>query len=266
MKKQYGHLAASAMQEPAQFYCGCRKILRNLHFDFDFDDFMKKDLNMADLGFTKSKTTMLNKYYMNEESIAVAQELWNTRISTNKYGSAGVSTYNHFRKGKSNMGPCIQSILFTQFKKGQQEIDVLYRTTEIFKKLPADFVWLRDSFLPQFDTSNVDKINFHFVNATVHPMYFATLIPHLKDPVATLRALRKTDEYFWKWCVKWTARYIVPKHFNGIDKFSQAMRTRATALELINSRDMKALQKYLSDNHPGYSRGKLAEDEDDDHE
>lgn len=262
----------------ADFFHGCRKIIRGVTLDFDnWDD----DLHMPDVGFTKSKTSALMRNYYNEESIKAAMQLWTDRSRSNKYGSVGICTYNHYIKsgagkdksvdeflkarGKSRgsiMGPCIQSIMLTYIKRGEAAIDVTYRTTEFFKKFPADLVFMRDQVLPQFNLPKVSRTRMYFANVTMHPMYFVTMAPHMQDPIAFLEKVRKKDPRFWEWIVKWTARYLVPKYARGIDKFAQAVRVRDDAKRRLEPYANRALQRYLTKNHPGI-RGEMEEDNED---
>lgn len=280
MKQDWINQCLTLSHQPAEFYSGARKILQNVHFSLKPRD----DLTLKDCGFTKSKLRMLERNYLVQESIDAALELWKGRVARGKYGSVGFTTYGHYVKGgghrshyaeihkkrkegddykpsrSSVMGPCIQSLTLTLSNKGEVTVDAFYRTTELFKKFPADLVFIQDILLPPFDIKPT-HINFHFANVTCHPMYFVTIIPLLADPIAALEKLRRADIYFFNWVVKWTARYLVPKYFLGIEKFSQAMRVRKDALERIDKRTMKALVKYLTDNHPGYRRDYVDPDE-----
>jgi hypothetical protein len=150
------------------------------------------------------------------------------------------------------MGPCIQSVVLTWVKKDHHEIDMFYRTTELLKKFPADLVFLRQELLAPFDLSKVKKVNFHFANVTVHPMYYVTIIPLLEDPIAMLNSLKKADKRMFDWVVKWTARYVCDEFLRGIEKFSQAMRVRMDALNRIDKKTLAKLQAYLRKNHPGH--------------
>lgn len=256
-------------RKPAEFYSGARKILRAQHFQMTD---IQNDLTMAHCGFTKSKMTMLKKNYLHRESLDVAVQLWNGRLDRAKYGSVSFHCYNHYVKGMSDevektdiashkkskrasvMGPCVQSVCLTLLNNGKTGVDVFYRTTEIFKKFPADLVFIRDELLPPFDLvrAPLEHINFHFANVTCHPMYFVTLLPSLEDPIAELEKLRRKDEYFANWIIKWTARYICPEHHRGIAKFAQALRTGNDAMKRLDKQTIKDLQKYLRDNHPGH--------------
>jgi hypothetical protein len=205
--------------------------------------------------------TMLRRNYLHQESIEVAQQLWERRLGQGKYGSVGFTTYAHFIKGDpekkskraSVMGPCIQSITLTLLNRGETAVDVFYRTTEFFKKFPADLVFLRDELLTPFDFSSapITEVNFHFANVTCHPMYFVTLLPLVDNPVDTVDKLRE-DEYFWKWVIKWTARYLCDEYHRGIAKFSQALRVQKDARERLRRRQVNELADYLRENHPGY--------------
>ena len=247
---------------PADFFSGSRKILRNQHLTFRR---IKPDLRMEDLGYTKSKTKMLIKNYVHEESKQVAIDLWEKRLGQRKYGSVGFTCYNHFVKGgsidakrskrASVFGPCIQSVNLTYMEKEKScEVDVFYRTTEFLKKFPADLVFIRDVLLDgfRFDTAPLKAVHFHFANVTMHPMYFVTLLPHLDDPIEEWLAIKEADEHFFNWSVKWTARYIIPDYHRGIQKFAQAMRVKAGADALIPAKQRKLIIDFCKEHHPGY--------------
>jgi hypothetical protein len=219
---------------------------------------------MPDAGYTKSKMTMLIKNYLHKESRDVAIDLWNKRLGQRKYGSVSFTCFAHFVKGgsvdakrskrASVFGPCIQSVSLTYLNNHTTAVDVFYRTTELFKKFPADLVFFREILLEGFDFSNapVAEVTFHFANITCHPMYFVTLLPLLDDPMGELDDIKKNDPYFYDWVVKWTARYLVPEYHRGIQKFAQAMRVCQDARSRIPKKVMPDLIQYLKDNHPGY--------------
>jgi len=251
----------------ASLYSGARKILRGIQLDYvNLDD----SLRIEDAGYTKSKLTLLRKLYLHEESRDVALQLWERRCEQGKYGSVGFTTYNHFikndptKKSKraSVMGPCIQSVTLTLLDNGKTAIDVFYRTTELFKKYPADLVFLRDTLLDGFDFELEEMVH-HFANVTVHPMYAVTILPHLDDPVRWLEQLKKGDPYFYNWVIKWTARYLCDEHHRGIAKFAQAMRVYKDARERIDEDMQEELAKYLRANHPGHRNAYEGDDGDD---
>ena len=85
-----------ASKTPATFYSGCRKILRPYRITFPcLDD----SLTLRDAGYTTNKLSALTRNYLHEESRKVAASLWRKRLSQEKYGSVGFTTFNHFVKG-----------------------------------------------------------------------------------------------------------------------------------------------------------------------
>lgn len=266
MKQEWVDHALFYSKVPADFYSGARKILRGR--DVIFNDIMGQ-LAVEDAGYTKSKMTMLTRNYFNAESHKTALMLWEKRLKQDKYGSVGVSTYNHFVKGDvkgatprgSVFGPCIQSFTVTYLNKRETAVDVFYRTTEWFKKFPADLVFIRDVLLAPFEIEPVEA-RFHFANITMHPMYFVTIIPHLEDPVKELEKIRKADPFFFQWIVKWTSRYLVKEHQRGIAKFAQAIRVQMDAKKRIDKETLRELLPYFKKHHPGY-RNKYVPPEDD---
>lgn len=256
MKQSWINNALACAEQKADFYSGCRKILRARTMTFK----LGKDLKIEDGGYTKSKLTLLRKGYLHVESRDVAKQLWARRLDQDKYGSVGFTTYNHFikndptKKSKraSVMGPCIQSVVLTLLNDRTTAVDVFYRTTEIFKKFPADLVFLRDELLGGEFALKRPTLTCHFANVTAHPMYFITLVPSLDDPIGALASIKHKDKFFFDWCIKWSARYICKEYSRGIDKFSQALRVRKDALERIDKHTLRELQHYFKKNHPGY--------------
>lgn len=246
------HLAG----RPASLYSGARKILRARQLDYTS---LSDKLRIEDAGYTKSKLTLLRKLYLHEESRNVALDLWDRRLDQGKYGSVGFTTYNHFikndpdKKSKraSVMGPCIQSVTLTLLNNGKTAIDVFYRTTELFKKYPADLVFLRDVLLDGFEFELEEMVH-HFANITCHPQYYVTIIPHQDDPIRELEMLKRSDKHFFDWVVKWTARYLCSEHFRGIEKHAQSMRVKMDAEKRVKGTLRSDLEKYLRANHPGY--------------
>ena len=272
LSQDWVHKSLKLSAQPADFYSGCRKILRR-QFPLQFRSF-DSSLKLADCGYTKSKMTMLTKNYLHEESQQIAVTLWNFRRSQAKYGSVSFTTFNHFVKrhdtaeeaiaarGKraSVFGPCIQSVSITWLTKTTAAIDVHYRTTEFFKKFPADLVFIRDVLLAPFDFDGMSyTVNFHFANVTLHPMYFITIVPLINDPINELEKLKASDLFFYNWVLKWTCRYISAKHARGIDKFAQALRVKKDALERVPNIDR--LARYMELNHPGHRNEYIDPDE-----
>lgn len=256
LKEQWIRHCLDLSSQKADFYTGCRKILRGKLLEFTLDPSLK----ISDAGYTQSKLTMLKRLYLHEESREMARQLWERRLGQETYGSIGFTTYNHLLKNDpdkkskraSVMGPCLQSVVLTYIsKKESPQVDVFYRTTELLKKFPADLVFLRDTLLDGFELKR-RSVSCHFANITVHPMYFITILPSIDNPIKELDRIKSKDKYFYDWVVKWSARYICKQYSRGIDKFSQALRVRKDAFERIDKKKLKVLQDYFVDNHPGY--------------
>lgn len=264
-------LRLSAAQ--ADLYSGCRKIIRGRSLVFHK---MDDTLQLSDAGYTKTKMRYLEKGYLHEESREAAVELWDRRKKQGKYGSIGFHCYNHYikndptKKSKraSVMGPCIQAVNLTLINKKQFAIDVFYRTTELFKKFPADLVFLRDVLLQPFDFDGLEllEIRCHFANITIHPMYFVTVIPCISEEelFERLAHVKEKDPYFHDWLVKWSARYVCEEYHRGIAKFSQALRVQKDALSRIEPETLERFQQYCHDNHPGYRNGYVPPDDEED--
>jgi hypothetical protein len=258
-------------QAPASFYAGARKIIRPHSFSFPSLD---KSINISHAGFTSAKIKALTKHYLHEESRDVAVQLWEKRRGQRNYGSVCFTTFNHFKKGDitgatprgSVFGPCLQSVVLTHISRKEYAIDVFYRSTELFKKYAPDVVFIRDVLLPPFDTTGMtcEGVRFNFANLTAHSMYACTLFPLMSDPIQELERIKKRDPYFYKWVVKWSARYLVPKYEHGIQKFAQALRVQKDVTERLDPKMRRTLQRYLTDNHPGYSRTRFDHDEETD--
>ncbi len=263
MLNEWIDISIELSKVPADLYSGARKILRNRSFTFEE---IEDDLVMPDAGYTKMKMTKLIKLYKHRESIDMAKTLWERRKGLKKYGSVNFHCFNHLLKNDlekkskraSVMGPCIQAVSLSWVKNKRENpftaVDLFYRTTELFKKFPADLVFIRDELLTEFDFEGcpVEELNFHFANITCHPMYWITLVPNLEDPISDLEEIRRVDPYFFEWIVKWSSRYICPEHHRGIAKFEQAKRVQKHAKEQIPENVMAPLIEYFNEHHPGY--------------
>ncbi len=228
------------------FHVSGKRISRGMTFETTIEDLMEPDITLDMLGFSKKKITMLTDYYLNDESVRVALYQLEHRRKKGTYGSVGVTTYNHFAKKERPMhGPCIQSVVFTHSPSGKIDMDVFYRTTEIFKKFAADLIWLREVFLPQFNIpSNSGVVRFHFANITYHPMYWVVSAPYLTNPEYHLIDIKKTDPLTWKAIIRWTNRYVQKEA--SLEKFKQGQRVSKHMHRLVPPAQMKLLAKYIS--------------------
>jgi hypothetical protein len=180
----------------SELWRGNQKILRNQRITLTLDD----SLTLDDIGYTDRKAGMLEGLYVHQESHDAALDQWRERKK--KFTSVPFHCFNHLTKaaGKGGtQGPCLLSVVVTD--TGREVVaSVHYRSIEVFKKFPADLIFLRDTLLRPFEVNG--DVTFHIANVTVHPLYFPTLLPLLHDPVATLRDLKQRDERFWRFAVQ----------------------------------------------------------------
>lgn len=258
MKAEWIDFCTDMMATPANEYSGGRKIITNVTRTFEE---IEDDLTVRDIGYTSAKMSMLRRLYLVPESRDAVVPLWEKRLGQRKYGSVCFTCHGHTTKSDPTKGskhasvmtPCIQSMSLTYHNSHTTEAHAFYRTTELFKKFPADLIFIRDDLLPpfRFDTAPLTKLTFFFANVTVHPMYFATLAPNLDNPMKSLERVRLVDPPFWTWCIKWTARYLIPEYRVGIQKYAQGMRVYAEFQKAINPKMKIRLTEYVGDNHPG---------------
>lgn len=259
MKHRWIKLCAKLSAEPPDFYASCRKILRNKSVCFPADTW-KNDLTLQDIGYTTNKLNRLIKDYRHVESHEKAIELWNHFTNRGSYASASFTTYNHLVKAGATSpsektetrGPCLQSVVVSLIPAGRGErkaaVDVYYRTTEFFKKFPADLLLL-DGLLKPFDFSNVplESIQMHFAGVTCHPMYVIVPAALAKSPIEFFEEIRRKDERFWRECISWTHKYLVSSR--GITKFAQAIATQKKALESLERNGNMDLIDYVKDEY-----------------
>jgi hypothetical protein len=258
MKQWWLDQALLMSRQEADLYSGNRKIIRRKTLVLRSSHY-NDHLTMADIGYTPAKMKMLERYYVHEESIGIAIEAWTQRLAKGKYNSTCFTTYNHMVKAIKGglrkpqmMGPCIQSVVLTLLNDGRTDVDIFYRSTELFKKFPADLVFIRERLLNRFDfrKAPIKSISMTFANVTVHPMYYPVLFPLLPNPLQELRQLREDDPKFYRLCVGWAARYFLPKKYGkGILKFSQARRTGERVLNLLSSAQIKTIAEYIDKNY-----------------
>ena len=273
MKKEWLHHSIRLSCIEADFYAGERKILRQRKITFKDTT---SDLSLTDGGYLNgTKMSLLKKNYFNPEAHAAALSLWTHRQDMAKYGSVsfildedpqteppeyidfGVSfnTFNHVIKGSrvlngqipedrgigSVFGPCIQSVCITWLSPDTSAVDVFWRTTEWFRKFPADLILILDHLLPPFNLKKFD-ITCHFANITIHPMTFISLIPSLEDPITDLDRIKKKDPYFHGRVLKRLARTLsdTPSRFGPEKRIRRSTGRRMP--------DTAWLKQYIDEN------------------
>lgn len=256
MKKRWIQLCQKLSAKPTDFYAAARKILRNESVQFCN---WKSDLTLEEIGYTTNKLNRLIKDYLHVESRNKAVELWDHFVKRGSYASTCFTTHNHLVKSGATSpsesietrGPCLQSVVITLIpssrgKEQQAVIDTYYRTTEFFKKFPADLL-LIDVLLKPFDFSRAKIIerNFHFAGVTLHPMYVIVPAALADDPIEFFEEIKRNDPQFYKGCVNWTHKYLVSSR--GITKFEQAKATQRKALASLKKSGNLHLIEYIDE-------------------
>jgi hypothetical protein len=232
------HCRAFAQQE-SEHRPHERKVLRNKRVTLELDE----SLTLEDVGYTSVKMTRLEKLYLHEASRDAAMVQWDNRKG---FASVAFHCFNHETKIAGlhgEQGPCLCSVVVTQITKNHVVANVAYRSTEFFKKFPADVAFCRDKLLAPF---NVSSITFHLANVTVHPLYFAMLYPLFDDPIAELRSIEGKDPWFWRVTVRESKDLLC----GGIKNFVQAQRVSRHVLERMDRDTLKELQAYLRASSP----------------
>lgn len=253
MKREWIEICQKLAASKPDYRAGGKKIFRNVVFTFPDP---LGPISFVEIGFTPVKMTVLKKNYIHEESRNSALSQWNNRDRDRRaHNSVGFSCYNHILKShsvdpsnenSSVMGPCLQALTITQTVLGTAEVNVFYRTTEIFKKFPADLVLIRDHLLPGFDFSLVPlgSITFMIANVTVSPNYVIVPLQLSRDPIGFMESIREGDPTFHRASCKWILRL-----FEGpTQKFNQARRTQNAAKRLMAEEARELLIGYSRNN------------------
>lgn len=247
MRQQWLDMCQELVLIKGDIYTHYRKIFAPYRRSFSLSD----DLTLADSGYTSAKLGHLTRGYLHDESIKAAVWLWTRIREKGKYGSVGFTTYNHFMKsGKERrgnatmMGPCIQALNLTFIDKKTVRIDAFYRTSEAFKKFPADLVFIRDVLLKPFNLKDmkITELCCHFANMSITANYFMTIVPFLKDPVKLIDRVRVKDPVFFKVLIHWLNCLCCPDALYRIENHSQSMRVHMD----VQKRVPKAMQREIA--------------------
>lgn len=260
MLKEWMSLLDKAYLHKDFFYVSGKRINRNFSYSTSVEKLTKPDLDLGMLGYAKKKENLLTQYYYNEESVAMALHQLESRRKKGSYGSCGVTCYNHFSKKERPLhGPCIQSVVFTYTPDKKTHVNLFYRSTEACKKFGADLIWLNNIMLPKFKPNG--RIDFHFSNLTLHPMYWVVIAPYIKDPIAHLNKIKKLDFTIWKGIVRWSYRYVTNQE--SLMKFKQGQRVAKAFKRLTPPVVYKDLTKYFTTHYNSIKKVKEQDDDED---
>lgn len=260
MRRDWLKLCEQLSNTEATYWSGGKKIIREV--SYRFPDPMGP-LTLDEIGYSDVKMTLLRKAYVHEESLSAAVDQWNNRrnYKPKSHWSTGFSCYNHILKSHSNadedydglgsvMGPCLQAVTISHTINGTAEIEVFYRTTEIFKKFPADLILLRDHMLNRFDFERTPLagMTIRASNVTVSPTYAPTMFLLVKDPIRIINDVAKNDPKFHRVVCRWMVNILQGPE----SKFNQARRTQRAVKRLMSDERRDMLISYISKTYPEY--------------
>lgn len=232
--------------KPADFYGHDRKIFRGVQIDFTG----KYDLALSRIGYRPQKVAQLRRLYKHQESYDIAVDMYKYFVKEKKYNSTSFHCYNHLLKPgatsplqkKLTRGPCMQSVVLTHEPRSGDYVDVFYRTTELFKKFPADLIFLFEDLLPDFKLERLQTVRCHFSNVTLHPMYFPIAACASVDPVDFYFDSLELGDSFSKNSCKWSLKYL--DNDSGILKFKQAIAVRDYVKSCLTDLQVKQIVKF----------------------
>lgn len=257
MRADWLRLCRQASLTPASYWSGDKKILRGLSYRFPDP---LGPLTIEEVGYTPTKMSLLRKAYIHEESLQSARDQWNNRknYKAKSHWSVGFTTYNHILKAHSKMeghtgigsvmGPCLQAVVITHMPNGLADIEVFYRTTELFKKFPADLVLIRDHFLDgfDFDRTPLSGMTIRVCNMTVNPTYVTTMLTLDKKPFDILEQIAVADPQLHRNFAKASLGVL-----DGPEStFNQTLRTQKAARELMDDDRQREMISYFRKHYP----------------
>ena len=237
LKQWIAHCAQLCKREPDGVLSGYQKVFTNLDIDFK----LYADFDYSDVHYTSAKVKALFRNYYVEDSFQTALDLWRKQSPKGKFSSVGFHCYNHLVKAHagtsplaSTIGPCLQAVTLTAESKGKARVDVTFRSTELFRKFPADLIFL-SGLLQQFDLAPGTPMRVHAANAHLRPMYWLLIAHHHPDPLAWMQDMRRGDPTWWAEVIKWNLFHLddeVAKNYKQSARIGKRARSRLDATTL----------------------------------
>lgn len=252
MRDEWLNLCMRLSCTPATYWSGGKKIIRQVSHRFSG----LGPLTIEEVGYSPVKMSLLRNAYVHQESRDAALDQWNNRKNyrPRAHWSTGFSCYNHTLKPhsakgddykglSSTMGPCLQAVTISHTFEGTAEVDVFYRTTEIFKKFPADLILLRDHLLAGFDFERTPLagITVWAANVTVSPTYVLTMLALIEDPEAALEEIREADQKLHRLFCRASFQLLTGPE----SSFNQARRMQRAIKTMMADDEQRALIRYL---------------------
>ena len=174
LKVEYLDLIAYLFgNDECSYWAYNRKYIRYL--TWIVNGFFEGKYSIGYLGYTKNKMSSLKKTYENPDLLNLGMETL-IQQKDKSYISSSFSFITG-AKSKRKKSYCMNAAVFTQdpSKKGNIDLTIFYRATEIPKKFGADLLFLRETFekyIPQELREKIKEVRFIITLAYVVPIYY----------------------------------------------------------------------------------------------
>jgi hypothetical protein len=220
---------------PAFLYAGDRRYVRNLSLTLrEIPQFSLSEAGYSDKG---QKWNQLQKFYINEAEIERALELLAKRQGMD-VTSVSISMRGQ-DKGSDSQGWCLETMVISRTSR-ETHVSVFWRSSEIVKKLAADFLLLRHVF----ERLSIQPASIHMCFATAWlGMTFAPLLYRTGDLVESLDAL-KPERTMWMSATNLFGRFLGGHEI----KYAPEIRMRKFLHDHWSEGRIEVLREYLRDN------------------
>lgn len=226
MKEEWLRLcrSLSAQPTPLPYRHGRDKVIEDVEFSFTP---LKPDISLAELGFTARKMSQLHRDYFNATSRGHALHAWE-KVVQQGVGSVSFDTIPALSSGQAKKEkPCILGMRVDLVNNdGQQhiEIHVHFDRSDVFRRLPADMLFLVDITQP-FERAPIKIKRFycHIDKAHCSAKYMAFPALVSGHPVQFIADIQDKDAKFWQKSVTSTPQ-VLHQHskwesLNRVSKF-----------------------------------------------
>ena len=250
------NIALAAAEHEAYAYQGVRKIINGVAWSLDWNPVetlrweddrgeklgIKSLVSFDQLGYGRNKFKQLVRNYVNEEEFARVRTVLERRAGKS-FTSVALSMRGRAKDARS-MGWCILSIVVTRHK-GEERVEVQYRSTELTLKFGGDLC-----FLPWvFDQIGVNPkmVTFRFANCYLSGVYLPYLVTFASDPVSLLYGIKNRDETFFASASRFFLRSATKR--DQFFPYSPENVAHKFGWEHIPAPTMKRIREFLAEYH-----------------
>lgn len=242
IKNTWPHgLVRKCIQKEALDYQGVRKIIQDITWTLDWEDYPTH--TYEDLGYGKNKFKQLCRNYINEAEWDRVKGVIEKRKGK-AFSSVALSLRGAQKESRS-MGHCMQTLIISWTKK-TVNVEVQYRSTEAILKFGADLTfikWILEHFeiVPEF-------VRFRFANIYLSGVFFPTVCKFW-DPVDFLNYLWDNDEKLFAGGTRFFLRSAYQK-----DQFFPYSPENQQHNFAWTNLDMGRIKMFLEEKHLRYNK------------